>query len=112
MQKMKHMIIEFAYTAEGSERHGILSYTDGLLGPIAVIPDEESCCTYCGGYGPAGSSAVFLRQEIDSPVEFLVVERGEHPEGLLARFIAEWVPDRGDLREQLRALLGDYVGRS
>jgi hypothetical protein len=107
---MSHMIIEFTFTAEGGECHGILSYADGLLGPIAVCPDEESCYTYCAGHSQAGSNAVFLRQEIDSPVEFLVVGRGEHPEDLLARFIAEWVPDRGDLREQLRALLGDYVG--
>jgi hypothetical protein len=102
------MVIEFCYTVSGGERHGILAYADGLLGPIAVSPDEESCYTYCAGYSQACSNAVFVTQEIDAPVEFCEVHRGQ-PENLLARFIDEWLPDVGDLRQQVRLLLSDYL---
>ena len=109
---MSYVVIEFTYTVARGEHHGILSYADGLMGPITVSPDEESCYTYCAGYSQAGSNAVFLRQEIDAPVEYREVRRGESPESLLARFVGEWVPDLGDLRDQLRALLGEYLDRA
>jgi hypothetical protein len=109
---MRHMTIEFTYTVAGGERDGILAYADGLLGPIAISPDEESCYTFCGGYSRAGSNAVFLRQEIDAPVEFRVLPSGSHqPEELLERFIDEWLPELGDLQTQVRALLADYLRR-
>jgi hypothetical protein len=104
------MTIEFTYTAAGGERDGIVAYGDGLLGPIAVYPDEESAYTYAAGYCQAGSNAVFLRQGVDSPVEFQILPVGKHcPEELLARFIAEWLPESGDLRGQVRLLLDGYL---
>jgi hypothetical protein len=107
------MTIEFTYTVAGGERDGIVVYGDGLMGPITVYPDEESAYTYAAGYCQAGgATALFVRQEIDSIVKFRHVRDDEHPETLLARFLDEWVPDRGDLRDQLRALLGDYIGRA
>jgi hypothetical protein len=105
-----HLAIEFTYTDQDGEQAGILSYGDGLLGPIVVSPDPESAYTYCAGYSQAGSNAVFLRQEIDAPVEHLVVRRADGPEPLLARFISDWLPARGDLRDQVRLLLSDYLG--
>ena len=110
---MRHVSIEFSYAVEGDECYGILSYADGLLGPITVYPDEESAYTYAAGYCQAGgATALFVRQEIDSIVKFRHLRDDEHPETLLARFLDEWVPDRGDLRAQLRALLAEYLRRA
>jgi hypothetical protein len=101
--------IEFTFTVSGRERTGILSYSDGL-GPITVEPDEETCYTYCAGYSQAGHNAVFLKQAIDSPVEFEILPRAWHePEELLARFIDVWLPDEGDLRQQVRLLLAEHL---
>jgi hypothetical protein len=106
------MTIEFTYTVAGGERDGLLAYSDGLLGPIVLSHDEETAYTYCGGYSQAGCNAVFLKQALDAPVEFQVLPVGEHqPEALLERFIAEWLPELGDLRTQVRALLADYLRR-
>jgi hypothetical protein len=107
------MTIEFTYTVAGGERDGILSYGDGLLGPLVVAPDEETAYTFAAGYSQAGSNAVFLKQALDSPVEFQVLPLGWHqPEELLGRFIAEWLPELGDLQDQVRALLSDYLRRA
>jgi hypothetical protein len=101
--------IEFGYTVEGREHTGILSYSDGLLGPLVVAPDEETAYTFCAGYNQAGANAVLLRQELDAPVVYREVRAGESPERVLSRFINEWLPDLGDLQEQVRRLLADYL---
>jgi hypothetical protein len=102
--------IEFGYTVGGREHTGVLSYSDGLLGPLVVSPDEETAFTFCAGYHQAGANAVFLRQEIDAPVVYREVGRDESPESVLSRFIGDWLPGLGDLREQVRLLMADYLG--
>ena len=91
---------EFTYTHTG--RHvGYLNMIDGLLGPITVVLCEgELAFSYLAGHSQNGSDALFIRQEIDSPIQFRHVPRAEHPEGLLAHWL-DWLPvpegsDRGE----------------